>query len=84
MEYRSIHRPMHRSIYRSRYPKRYMVQNVLFSFPQRRLRSKFKKLVSECKPVASTIKTASGIQRFQEEKGYSVWFSKLFEFSKNM
>ena len=40
-------------------------ENIQFTVPQ--LRSKFKKLISECKRVALTIKTASGIKRFQEE-----------------
>ena len=43
-------------------------ENIQFNVPQ--LRSKFKKLISECKRVALTIKTASGIKRFQEERGY--------------
>lgn len=55
-------------------------ENVLFSIPQ--VRSKFKKLISECKHVALTIRTATGIKRFQEGKGYSAWFNKLFEVVK--
>ena len=42
------------------------------------LRNKFKKCVSECKHAAMTIKTATGINRFQEDKGYGAWFKHLF------
>lgn len=42
------------------------------------LRNKFKKCVSDCKKAALIIKTATGVQRFQEEKGYGVWFNQLF------
>lgn len=52
-------------------------ENIQFTVPQ--LRSKFKKLISKCKRVALTIKTASGIKRFQEERGYGAWFNQLFE-----
>ena len=55
-------------------------ENIQFTVPQ--LRSKFKKLIPECKRVALTIKTASGIKRFQEERGYSAWFNQLFEVVK--
>lgn len=43
-------------------------QSMPFSIDQ--LRSKFKKCVSECKRAALTIKTGTGIKRFQEDKGY--------------
>ena len=55
-------------------------ESVSFSVDQ--LRSKFKKCVSECKRVALTIKTATGIKRFLEDKGYGAWFEKLFEIVK--
>lgn len=51
-------------------------ETIDFTIPQ--LRNKFKKCVSECKRVAMTIKTATGIKRLQEDKGYSAWFDKLF------
>ena len=46
------------------------------------IRSKFKKLVSECKKVILTIKTATGIKRFLDDKGYGAWFDKLFAIIK--
>ena len=48
---------------------------IQFTVPQ------LKKLISECKRVALTIKTASGtcIKRFQVERGYSTWCNQLFE-----
>ena len=42
-------------------------------------RNKFKKLVSECKNVSLTIKTASGIDRHKVEKGYGRWWDILFK-----
>ena len=42
------------------------------------LRNKLKRCVNECKHVAMTIKTATGIKRFQEEQGYSTWFDSVF------
>ncbi len=48
------------------------------NFTVGQLRSKFKKCVEECKKAALTIKTASGIKRFQDEKGYGGWFNQLF------
>ena len=43
---------------------------------------KFKKCVSDCKKAALTIKTATGIKRFQDQKGYGAWFSQLFALIK--
>ena len=57
-------------------------ENVSFTVPQ--LRSKFKKLVAECKRVALTTKTSSGVKRFQDDKGYSNWFNQLFEVIKHV
>ena len=42
------------------------------------MRTKFKKCVSECKQAALTLKTATGIKRFQEERGFGKWFNALF------
>ena len=41
--------------------------------------SKFKRCVRICRKAALTIKTASGIKRFQEEKESGPWFQKLYE-----
>lgn len=46
------------------------------------LRNKFKKCVAECKKAALTIKTATGIQRFQDSKGFGNWFNQLFQLVK--
>ena len=40
------------------------------------------KCVSDCKKAAITIKTATGIKRFQEEKEYGAWFDSLFALIK--
>lgn len=51
-------------------------------FTVAQLRSKFKKCIGECKRCALTIKTATGIKRFQEDKGYGSWFNQLFALVK--
>jgi hypothetical protein len=55
-------------------------ETITFSVPQ--TRSKFKRCISDCKQAAMTIKTATGIQRFQDEKGYDKWFGLLFPLVK--
>ena len=45
-------------------------------------RNKFKKLMSICKTALLTIKTASGIKRFQDEKQYGTWFNWLLQLMK--
>ena len=55
-------------------------ENLCFTVDQ--LRSKLKKCVSECKRAALTIKTGTGIKRFQEDKSYGSWFQKLYEVVK--
>lgn len=42
------------------------------------LRSKFKKLVAECKKLVLTIKTASGVQNFIQEQGFGAAFNQLY------
>lgn len=37
---------------------------------------------SECKRAVLTIKTGTGIKRFQEDKGYGAWFHKLYDIVK--
>lgn len=46
------------------------------------VRNKFKKLIGECKKVALTVKTATGVDRFQEKKNYGPWFPRLFPLVK--
>ncbi len=40
------------------------------------------KCVGDCKKVALTIKTATGIKKIQREKGYGAWFDQLFALIK--
>ena len=42
----------------------------LIQFTVAQLRNKFKECVSECKQAALTLKTTTGIKRFQEERGF--------------
>lgn len=55
-------------------------EDVLFTAVQ--LRTKFKKLIGECKKIALTVKSATGIKRLQDEKGYGPWFNQLFSLVK--
>ena len=55
-------------------------ENVPFTEVQ--LRTRFEKAVSDCKKAALTMKSASGIKRFQEEKGFGSWFDQLFALVK--
>ncbi|CAH3159164.1 unnamed protein product [Porites lobata] len=51
-------------------------------FTVAQVRTKFKKCISECKKAALTIKTPTGVKRFQDDKNYGVWFDRLFELVK--
>ena len=42
-------------------------------------RNKFKKIVSECRSVSLTIRTASGTDLHKVEKGYRRWWDILFK-----
>ncbi|XP_065052177.1 uncharacterized protein LOC135681566 isoform X2 [Rhopilema esculentum] len=53
-------------------------RNETVPFTAVQLRNKFKKAVAECKKAALTIKSATGIKRFQDEKNYGPWFNQLF------
>ena len=53
-------------------------RNSKFMFSISQMRTKFKKCVSDCKNAAMTIKTATGIKRFQDSQGYGKWFPTLF------
>ena len=53
-----------------------------FSFTVNQVRNKLKKLISECKKAVLTIKTTTGIDRFQEKKNYGPWFAVLFALVK--
>ena len=52
-------------------------------FTVEQVRNKLKKLITECKRVALTVKTATGVNRFQEEKNYGPWFPMLFALVKS-
>ena len=52
-------------------------------FTAKQLRTKFKKCVSDCKHAALTMKTASGIKRFQENRGLGAWFNALLPLVKS-
>ena len=41
-----------------------------FPFQVQQMRNKFKSCISTCKQICMTMKTASGIERFVEERGY--------------
>ncbi|XP_065070680.1 uncharacterized protein LOC135695495 [Rhopilema esculentum] len=46
-------------------------------------RNKFKKLMSICKSALLTMKTASGIKRFQDDKQFGSWFHVLTQIMKS-
>ena len=53
-----------------------------FPFSVAQMRNKFKICIGACKSICMTIKTASGINRFIEEKGYGKWFELLYPLVK--
>lgn len=57
-------------------------RNEEFIFSVSQLQSKFKKLVRECKKVALTVKTASGIENFIRDRGYGATFNNLYSLVK--
>lgn len=57
-------------------------RNSEFKFSISQMRTKFKKCIGDCKTAAMTIKTATGIKRFQENQGYGKWFPSLFAIVK--
>ena len=59
-------------------------RDSIFTYDLNQSRQKLKRCVSICREAALKIKTASGIQRFQDEKEYGSWFKKLFEVVKSM
>lgn len=46
------------------------------------LRTKFKRAIGECKKAALTIRSASSIKRFQNQKVYGQWFDQRFALVK--
>ena len=57
-------------------------RNEEFNFSVNQLRSKFKKLAGECKKVALTVKTASGIENFIRGGGYGTTFNNSYSLVK--
>ena len=55
-----------------------------FPFDIGQTRGKFKRCISICPESTMKIKKKSGIQRFQEEKCYGIWFGKLMPFVSSM
>ena len=49
-----------------------------FRFSVYQLRNKFKKCITECKKIALTVKTSTGVKRVQDEKQLGAWFNQLF------
>ena len=49
-----------------------------FPFQVQRMRNKFKSCISICEQICMKMKTASGIERFVEERGYGKWFDLLY------
>jgi len=49
-----------------------------FPYSTGQMRTKFKRCIAECKKLALTIKTATGVKIIQEEPGYGPWFNQLF------
>ena len=54
-----------------------------FEFDVKQSRTKFKSCVSLCKTAAMTVKTATGIQRFQDDKNLGQWFNQLYPLVKS-
>ena len=53
-----------------------------FTVTVNQMRTKFKKCVSQCKQATLTQKTATGIKRYQEDRGFGKWFNALFDMVK--
>lgn len=53
-----------------------------FTVTVNQMRTKFKKCVSQCKQATLTQKTATGIKRYQEDRGFGKWFNALFDVVK--
>ncbi len=53
-----------------------------FPFTVKQMRNKFKWCISTCKKICLTVKTASGVKRFVDSKGYGNWFNLLYPLVK--
>jgi hypothetical protein len=53
-------------------------RNETINFTIIQMCNKFKRCICEYKHASMIIKTATGIKRFQEGKGYGAWFKQLF------
>ena len=59
------------------------IETKPFEFDVKQTRTKFKSCISICKNAAITIRTASGIKRFQEDKNLGKWFNQLYPLVKS-
>ena len=55
-----------------------------FSYTVPQTRTKFKRCLKWCRDAKLKIKTSSGINRFQEDKGLGPWFPRLIEIVSTM
>ena len=62
--------------------KRADARGEVASFTVQQIRTKFKRCIGECKQAAMKIKNATGIECFQDEKGFGKWFNMLFPLVK--
>ena len=53
-----------------------------FTFQVQQMRNKFKSCISICTQICTKMKTASGIERLVEERGYGKWFDLLYALVK--
>ena len=57
--------------------------NGEFTYNITETREKFKQCISHCKEAALMMKTASGIKRFQDDKGFGKWFNTLLPLAQS-
>ena len=63
--------------------RRYSQRGCTFDLTLAQTRNKFKKMMSTCKTALMTVKTASGIKRFQDQKELGQWFNRLLQLMKS-
>ena len=62
--------------------KRASNKNESVTFTPNQVCTKFKKAIQLCKKAALTVKTASGIKQFQNDKNYERWFEVFYSVLK--
>ena len=63
--------------------KRLTDRSVKCEFTFKQVRTRFKRCISVSKEAALTVKTATGIKRFRDLKGYGKWFMQLYPLVKS-